>query len=160
MASVALVSNEEIIRAAYRAAEGDVRDIKGWRDSFTEDGVFNMKSTGDSYRGEKLDDVVTFMWAVFPDVHRELLRVHDLGQDLVVVQLLIQGTFEGPFPTPAGPLAPNGNKTSTPAADFFYLRDGKIQTFDCYPMMNIRMAQMGVPFDFASAVRQSAGTAT
>ncbi len=154
-----MVSNEEIVRAAYRAAEGDVRDVKGWRNSFTEDGVFNMMSTGDSYRGEKLDDVVTFMWAVFPDVHRELLRVHDLGQNLVVVQLLIQGTFQGPFPTPAGPLAPNGAKTSVPAADLFYLRDGKIQTFDCYPMMNIRMAQMGVSFDFASAVRQPAGTA-
>ena len=90
-----MASNEEIVRAAYRAAEGDVRDLQGWRDSFTEDGVFNMKSTGDSYRGAKLDDVVTFMWAVFPDVHRELLRVHDLGQNLVVVQLLIEGTFQG-----------------------------------------------------------------
>jgi hypothetical protein len=98
------------------------------------------------------------MWGVFPDVHRELLRVHDLGQDLVVVQLLIQGTFRGPYPTPAGPLAPNGSKTSVPTADFFYLRDGKIQTFDCYPMLSIRMAQIGVSFDFASAVKQSAGT--
>jgi hypothetical protein len=154
-----MVSNEEIVRAAYRAAEGNVRDVKGWRDSFTEDGVFNMMSTGDSYRGEKLDDVVTFMWGVFPDVHRELLRVHDLGQNLVVVQLLIQGTFQGPYPTPVGPLAPNGAKTSVPTADFFYLRDGKIQTFDCYPMLNVRLAQIGISFDFASAVQQSAGTA-
>ena len=154
-----MAGNEEIVRAAYRTAEGDVRDLKGWRDSFTEDGVFNMKATGDSYRGERLDVVLTSMWAVFPDVHRELLKVHDLGQDLVVVQLLIQGTFEAPFPTPAGPLAPNGAKTSVPAADFFYLRDGKIQTFDCYPMVNIRMAQMGVTFDFASAVKQASGAA-
>jgi hypothetical protein len=114
-----MASNEEIVRAAYRAAEGDVRDLKGWRDSFTEDGVFTMKSTGDSYRGEQLDTVLTSMWGVFPDVHRELLKVHDLGQDLVVVQLLIEGTFEGPFPTPAGPLAPTGVRTSVPAADFF-----------------------------------------
>ena len=34
-------------------------DLKGWRSSFTEDGVFNMIPTGDSYAGEKLDDVVT-----------------------------------------------------------------------------------------------------
>ena len=93
----------------------------------------------------------------FPDVRRELLKVHDQGQDLVVVQLLIQGTFLGPYPTPAGPLAPNGKKTSVPTADFFYLRDGKIQTFDCYPMLNIRLAQIGVSFDFASAVKQPAG---
>ncbi len=152
-------SSEEIVRAAYRAAEGDVRDIEGWRDSFTEDGVFTMMSSGDSYRGEKLDDVVTFMWGVFPDIHRELLQVHALSENLVVVQLLIQGTFEGPFPTPAGPLTPNGAKTSVPAADIFHLRDGKIQTFDCYPMVNIRMAQMGISFDSASAVKQAADTA-
>jgi ketosteroid isomerase-like protein len=152
-------TNEEIVRAAYRAAEGDVRDLEGWRDSFTEDGVFNMMSTGDSYRGERLADLLTGMFSVFPDVHRELLQIHDLGKDLVAVQLLIQGTFEGPFPTPAGLLAPNGAKTSVPAADIFHLRDGKIETFDCYPMMNIRMAQMGVSFDFASAVKQAAGTA-
>ena len=154
-----MASNEEIVRAAYRAAEGDVRDLKGWRDSFTEDGVFTMMSTGDSYRGEHLDDVLTGMFGVFPDVHRELLQVHALGRDLVAVQLLIQGTFQGPFPTPAGPLAPTGAKTSVPAADIFRLRDGRIQTFDCYPMMNIRMAQMGVSFDFAAAVQRSADPA-
>ena len=153
-----MATNEEIVRMAYRAAEGDVRDLKGWRDSFTEDGVFNMMSTGDSYQGERLPAVLTGMFGVFPDVHRELLQVHPLGDDLVVVQLLIQGTFQGPFPTPAGPLAPNGAKTSVPAADIFHLRDGKIQTFDCYPMMNIRMAQMGVTFDFATAVKRAADT--
>jgi hypothetical protein len=41
-----MASNEEIVRASYRAAEGSVQDLKGWRDSFTEDGVFNNMSTG------------------------------------------------------------------------------------------------------------------
>ena len=151
-----MASNEEIVRAAYHAAEGDVLDLAAWRGSFTEDGVFNNMSTGQSYTGERLDDVVTFMVGVFPDVHRELLRVNDLGNDIVAVELLIQGTFLGPFPTPLGPLAPNGAKTSTPTADFFYLRDGKIQTFNCYPSLNIRLAQMGVQPDFASAMKAAA----
>ncbi|MEY9855797.1 ketosteroid isomerase-like protein [Catenulispora sp. GAS73] len=154
-----MTSSEEIVRAAYRAAEGDVRDLKGWRDSFTEDGVFTMMSTGDRYQGETLGDLLTGMFGVFPDVHRELLKIHPLDDDVVAVQLLIQGTFQGPFPTPAGVLAPNGAKTSVPAADIFHLRDGKILTFDCYPMMNIRMAQMGVSFDFASAVKRASGAA-
>lgn len=148
-----MTRNEEIVRAAYHAAEGNVLDLKSWRNSFTEDGVFNNRSTGDSYTGEKLDDVVTFMANVFPDVHRELLRVNDLGDNVVAVELLIQGTFLGPFPTPLGPLAPNGAKTNTPTADLFYLRDGKIQTFNCYPSLNIRLAQMGVHPDFASAMK-------
>ena len=145
-------SNEEIVRSAYHAAEGDVLDLKGWRNSFTEDGVFNMIPTGQSYTGEHLTDVVTAQAAVFPDTHRELLRVNEVGKDVVAVELLIQGTFLNPFPTPAGPLAPTGVKTSVPTADFFYLRDGKIQTFNCYFSVNIWFAQMGINFDFVSAV--------
>ena len=39
-----------------------------------------------------------------------------------------------------------------PTADFWYLRDGKIETFDCYVGFSIMFAQMGVMPDFASAV--------
>ena len=148
-------SNEEIVRAAYHAAEGNVMDLEGWRSSFTEDGVFNMIPTGESYTGEKLNDVVTFVAGAFPDVHRELLRVNAAGDDLVTVELLIQGTFTGTWPTPLGPLPGNGQQTSVPTADFLYLRDGKIHTFNCYPSINVRLAQMGVYPDFASALKKA-----
>jgi hypothetical protein len=154
-----MTSNEEIVRAAYRTAEGNVQDLEGWRNAFTEDGVFNDIANGASYSGDRLGDVVTYMATLLPDVHRELLRVHEAGRRLVVVELLIQGTFLGPLPTPAGPVAPTGAKVSIPTADFFYLRDGKIETFNCYVSMNIMLAQMGVYPDFASAVKPSAATA-
>ena len=150
-----MTSNETIVRAAYRTAEGSVQDLKGWRDAFTEDGVFNNIADGESYTGDRLGDVVTSMALLLPDVHRELLRVHEAG-DLVAVELLIQGTFLGPLPTPAGPVAPTGAKVSVPTADFFYLRDGKIKTFNCYISMNIMLAQLGIHPDFASAVKSSA----
>jgi SnoaL-like domain len=150
-----MTSNEAIVRAAYRTAEGDVRDLEGWRNAFTEDGVFNDIANGASYAGDRLGDVVTYMASLLPDVHRELLRVHESG-NLVVVELLIEGTFLGPLPTPAGPVPPTGAKVSIPTADFFYLRDGKIETFNCYVSMNIMLAQMGVYPDFASAVKSSA----
>ena len=41
-----MTSNETIVRAAYRTAEGSVQDLKGWRDAFTEDGVFNNIAEG------------------------------------------------------------------------------------------------------------------
>jgi ketosteroid isomerase-like protein len=150
-----MTRNEEIVRAAYRTAEGDVRDLEAWHDAFTEDGVFNDIANGESYTGDRLGDVVTYMASLLPDVHRELLRVHESG-NLVVAELLIQGTFLGPLPTPAGPVAPTGARVSIPTADFFYLRDGKIETFNCYVSMNIMLAQMGVYPDFASAVNPSA----
>jgi len=52
---------ESVVRAAYRAAEGDVLDVQGFVDLFTEDGVFNNVVAGESYRGEHLGDMVAFM---------------------------------------------------------------------------------------------------
>ena len=143
--------NEAIVRHAYHAAEGDVLDVAGFVASFAEDGVFNNVVAGESYRGEQLGDVVLDMAKLLPDVHRELHRVTVLG-DVVAVELSIQGTFLGPLETPAGIVQPTGAKIDVPTADFWYLRDGKIETFNCYVGFSVMFAQMGVMPDFASAV--------
>jgi hypothetical protein len=64
---------------------------------------------------------------------RELHRVNVLG-DMVAVELSIQGTFLGPLQTPSRTFEPTGAKVDGPCADFWYLRDGKIERFDCYIM--------------------------
>jgi ketosteroid isomerase-like protein len=138
--------NEAIVRNAYHTAEGNVLDIPGWIGSFTEDGVFNNVTGEESYRGEHLKDVVIAFGQMFPDVHRELHRVNVMG-DVVAIELSIQGTF--------GVIQPTGAKVNIPCADFFYMRNGKIERFDCYPALNIMLKQMGVPPDFASAVKRS-----
>ena len=143
--------NEAIVRHAYHAAEGDVLDVAGFVGSFTEDGVFNNVVAQESYRGEHLGDLVLQMAELLPDVHRELHRVTVLG-DMVAVELSIQGTFLGPLQTPAGTVQPTGAKIDVPTADFWYLRDGKVETFNCYVGISIMLAQMGVTPDFASAV--------
>ena len=145
---------EAIVRNAYHTAEGNVLDIPGWIDSFTEDGVFNNVTGEESYRGEHLKDVVIAFGQMFPDVHRELHRVNVMG-DIVAIELSIHGTFRGRMETPAGVIQPTGAKVNIPCADFFYMRNGKIERFDCYPALNIMLEQMGVPPDFASAVKRS-----
>jgi ketosteroid isomerase-like protein len=155
MDSQVTYDNEAIVRNAYHTAEGSVLDIPGWIDSFTEDGVFNNITGEESYRGEHLKDVVITFGELFLDVHRELHRVNVMG-DAVAIELSIQGTFRGTMETPAGVIQPTGAKVNIPCADFFYLRNGKIERFDCYPALNIILKQMGVPPpDFASAVKRS-----
>jgi ketosteroid isomerase-like protein len=146
--------NEAIVRNAYHTAEGNVLDIPGWVGSFTEDGVFNNVSGEASYRGEHLKDVVLSFAKQFPDIHRELHRVNVMG-DVVAVELSIQGTFDGPMETPAGVIQPTGAKVDIPCADFFYMRNGKIERFDCYPAVSTMLEQIGVLPDFASAVKRS-----
>ena len=95
-------------------------------------------------------------WAsYFPDVHRELHRVNVLG-DVVAIEVSIQGTFLGPFETPAGVVQPTGAELDIPTADFWYVRDGKIQEFNCHIGTTTMFAQIGVLPDFASAIAASA----
>jgi len=149
-----MTGNEEFIRAVYRTAEGDVQDLDGWRNSFTKDGVFTDMA-GESFSGRTLGDAVTRMATLFPDVHRELLRVNDMGT-MVAVELLVQGTHLGAMPTPAGVLEPTGARINVPTADFFYLRNGKIKTLNCYLTRNNMFAQLGIYPAFAAAVAKAA----
>jgi len=117
---------EALVRRAYHLAEGDALDVQGFINLFAEDDVFNGiagVSSQESYRGEQLGDVVIWMGKMVPDVHRELHRVNVLG-DVVSIELSIQGTFLGPFQTPAGVIQPTGAKINFPTADFWYARDG------------------------------------
>lgn len=142
---------ETVVRQAYHAAEGSVLDVQGFMDLFAEDGVFNNIVAGESYRGEHLGDLVVFMGKLAPDVHREFHRLHVMG-NVVAVELSIQGTFTGPFETPAGVIQPTGAKLDIPTADFWYTEDGKIKEFNCYVGLSVMLAQLGVQPDFASAV--------
>jgi len=146
---------ETVVRAAYHAAEGNVLDVAGFIDLFAEDGVFNNVVAGETYRGEHLGDLVVFMGNLAPDLHRELHRVHVTG-NVVAVELSIQGTATGPFPTPAGVIQPTGARLDIPTADFWYVENGKIKEFNCYVGVNVMLAQLGVQPDFASAVNAPA----
>ena len=72
-------------------------------------------------------NIVLRVARLLPDIHRELHRVNVLGDV-----------------TPKGIVQPRGAKVSAPTADFWYLRDGKIERFDCYIMLTTMRAQMGV----------------
>src|SRR3954465_10791788 len=146
--------SEALVRRAYHLAEGDVLDVQGFIDLFAEDGVFNGiggVSGQESYRGEHLGDVVVWMGTLLPDVHREAHRVNVLG-GVVAIERPTRGTFPVPFETPAGVIQPTGVKLDIPTADFWYVRDGKVQVFNCHVGTTTMFAQLGILPDFSSAV--------
>ena len=79
---------------------------------------------------------------------------------IVTIELSIHGAFRIPMKTPTGVIQPTGAKVNIPRADFFYMKNGKIERFDCHPALNIMLKQMGVPPDFASAVKRSTNADT
>lgn len=153
-----VTSNEEVVREAYRLAEGSVSDGEGFRALFTEDGTFNDVPNALTFRADQIPQALAGLAGAFPDIHRELLAVHAIG-DVVAVELRIQGTHLGGFPTPAGEIGPTGRRIDVPTADLWYLRDGKIETFNCYNAANVWLAQLGAGPDFESAV-EAAKTAS
>ena len=140
---------ETVVRRAYHVAEGSVMDVPGFIDLFTKDGVIHAGLN--TYRGTDLGHIVVFMGKLAPDVHRELHRVHVIG-NLVAVELSIRGTFSGPFETPAGILQQTGVKLDIPGADVWYVEGGKIKEFSCNVDRSSMLAQLGVQPDSAAAV--------
>jgi ketosteroid isomerase-like protein len=137
------MTNEEFVRRAYDIAE--VKDIAGWIDCFNPDGVFVDESVGVTYTGH---DEVAFpvenYGRAFSDMHRELYDVYLSGDDIVIVELALQGTHDGPLSLPQGILPPTGNRMDAPCCDVFKLKDGRIQLFDCYPSGTVILGQLGV----------------
>ena len=135
-------ANEMAIRKAYQVAED--KDVVGWVNSFTNDGTFTDESIGVTYRGpNELGRTVEIYATAFPDTHRELYNFYVTG-DVVVVELALQGTHKGPLVLPQGTVAPTGKRMDAPCCDVFRLKDGKIQSFNCYPSGTVMLAQLGL----------------
>lgn len=133
--------NEQIIRGLYQAAE--VQDVKKFVSLFTEDGVFYDVSAGAKYRGNDIGKTVEIYATAFPDMHRELYDLYVSG-DVVVVELSLNGTHKGPLALPAGTIPATGKKIHAPCCDVFRLKDGKVQSFNCYTAATILLGQLGL----------------
>lgn len=124
-------------------------------DRFTEDGTFNDMSTALTVRGDRIPEALIGLATAFPDIHRELVAVHSIG-DVVAVELRIPGTHLGGYPTPAGEIDPTGRRIDVPTADLWYLRDGKVETVNCCNAANVWFSRLGAEPDFEAAVGAAA----
>jgi ketosteroid isomerase-like protein len=85
------MSNEAFVRRAYEIAEE--RDIPVWITCFNPDGVFIDESVGMTYRApDEVARPVENYGRAFSDMHRELYDIYTSGDDVVVVELALQGT--------------------------------------------------------------------
>jgi ketosteroid isomerase-like protein len=143
--------NVAAVRNAYEVAER--KDLEGWINAFALDGVFTDNSVGVTYSGRGLAEPVRNYGTAFSNMHRELYRIY-ADDNVVVVQLALQGTHDGPLQLPFGELAATGKHMDAPCCDVFELEDGKIKRFDCYPEGSIIFAQLGVLTNLGAALSQ------
>ena len=73
--------------------------------------------------------------------------------DVVVVELSLNGTHRGDLVLPAGTIPPTGKVMKAPCCDVFHLVDGKVTSFDCYVAVPILLEQLGVFMNLQAALR-------
>lgn len=144
--------NEKIIRGLYQVAE--IQDSSAFAALFTEDGYFWDVSAGTKYYGDDIKKTVDVYAIAFPDMHRELYDFYiDDNTNVVVVELSLNGTHNGPLQLPAGIIPATGNRMQTPCCDVFHLENGKVKSFHCYTAATIMLAQLGVFANMGAALK-------
>ncbi|WP_245291331.1 nuclear transport factor 2 family protein [Methylobacterium aquaticum] len=146
-------NNEEIIRELYAFAEAKSKDTEKFVSLFAEDGYFYDVPGGQKYHGKDIGLPVDVMASAFPDMHRELYTFY-VKDDVVIVELALQGTHKGDFPMAGGVLAPTGRRMDAPCCDVFHIKDGKVKSFHCYNLPSVILQQLGVLGNLEAALER------
>jgi predicted ester cyclase len=145
--------NAAVIRELYASAEAAAKDTPKFVSLFAEGGYFYDVGAGKKYYGKDLGYVVDVYAAAFPDMHRELYSMY-FNDDVVVVELSLNGTHKGNLTIPEGVIPPTNKEIHAPCCDVFHLKDGKVVSFHCYVAVSILLAQLGVFKNLSAAIRK------
>lgn len=125
-------SSEAVVRALYRIAEVPNLDAERFASFFASDGYFLDVSSGQRWVGRNVREPVAGLISAYPDMHRELLKIYSASDDVVVVELKLQGTHKGDLRLPDGVLRATGKSFDERCCDVWHLKGGKVQSFHCY----------------------------
>jgi ketosteroid isomerase-like protein len=144
--------NEQAIRSLYSFAEGKSKETQKFVSQFSKEGYFYDVGAGKKYYGADIGLTVDVYAAAFPDMHRELYSLY-FEDNVVIVELSLNGTHKGDLVLPPGTIAPTGKEIHAPCCDVFHLTDGKVTSFHCYVAVPILLEQLGVFMNLQAAFR-------
>jgi ketosteroid isomerase-like protein len=111
-----------------------------------------MTSAPEENYGKDIGVTVDVYATAFPDMHRELYSLY-FSDNVVIVELSLNGTHQGDLVLPAGTIASTGKQMHAPGCDVFHLTDGKVTSFHCYVAVPILLEQLGVFMYLQAAFR-------
>ena len=145
--------NATVVRELYASAEAAVKNTPKFVSMFGEGGYFYDVGAGKKYYGKDIGYTVDVYAAAFPDMHRELYNMY-FNDDVVVVELSLNGTHKGDLVIPEGVIPPTNKEMHAPCCDVFHLKDGKVVSFHCYVAVSILLGQLGVFKNLSAAIRR------
>jgi hypothetical protein len=146
-------TNSAVIHELYRSAEAAAKDTPKFVSLFADGGYFYDVGAGKKYYGKDLGYVVDLYASAFPDMHRELYNFY-FNEDVVVVELSLNGTHKGNLAIPEGVIPPTNKEMHAPCCDVFHLKDGKVISFHCYVAVPILLGQLGVFKNLSAAIKR------
>ena len=144
--------NEQLIRRLYSLAEATSKDTPKFLSLFADGGYFYDVAGGTKYYGSDIGLTVDIYAAAFPDMHRELDSFY-FDDNVVVVELSLNGTHKGDLAMPAGTILATGKEIHAPCCDVFHLQGGKVASFHCYVAVPILLGQLGVLMTLGAAFK-------
>lgn len=135
--------NEQLIRQLYHLAEAASKDTQQFVSLFADGGYFYDVSGGKKYYGADIGVTVDVYAVAFPDIHRQLDTFY-FYDNVVIVELSLNGTHRGDLVTAAGTVPATGKKIQAPCCDVFHIENGKVTSFHCYLAATIIQAQLGL----------------
>src|SRR5580692_3724032 len=145
--------NEQAIRTLYSLANAKSKDTPRFVSQFADGGYFYDVAAGKKYYGADIGQTVDVYAAAFPDMHRELDSFY-FDDNVVVVELSLNGTHNGDLAMPAGTVPATGKQMHTPCCDVFHIENGKVTSFHCYVAVPILLGQLGVLMNLGAAFRR------
>ena len=106
-------------------------------------GNFYDVSGGKKYYGSDIGLTVDIYAAAFPDMHRELDSFY-FHNNVVIVELSLNGTHKGDLVTAAGTISATGKEIHAPCCDVFRIENEKVTSFHCYLAATIIQSQLGL----------------
>ena len=146
------VRGEQLIRRLYGLAEAASKDTSQFVSLFADGGYFYDVAAGKKYYGPDIGLTVDIYAAAFPDMHRKLDSFY-FDENVVVVELSLNGTHRGDLVMPAGTIPATGKEIHAPCCDVFHVENGKIVSFHCYVAVPILLEQLGVLMNLGAAFR-------
>lgn len=145
--------NATVIRDLYASAEGAAKDTPKFVSMFGEGGYFYDVGAGKKYYGRDIGYTVDNYATAFPDMHRQLDNMY-FNDDVVVVELSLNGTHKGNLEIPEGVIPPTNKEMHSPCCDVFHLKEGKVSSFHCYVAVSILLKQLGIFKNLSAAIRR------
>lgn len=145
--------NEQFIRRLYLQAEATSKDTAKFVSMFADGGYFYDVAGGKKYYGSDIGLTVDIYAAAFPDMHRKLDSFY-FDDNVVIVELSLNGTHKGDLVMPAGTIPATGKEIHAPCCDVFHIEDGKVASFHCYVAVPIMLGQLGVLMNLGAAFKR------